>query len=280
MREVDVRLVSQAVEEMCIEANLALTPDVQAAMQSALKQETSDLAKGVLEDLIENERVARETGIPICQDTGMAVVFIDIGQEVSLTGGPLEEAIHEGVRRGYEKGYLRKSVVKSPITRVNTKDNTPAVIHMKIVPGDRVRVRFAPKGFGSENMGRLGMLKPSDGRDGVLDFIVETVRLAGPNPCPPLVVGVGVGGTMEKACLMAKEQLLRDLGQPGASQEARELEEELMKRMTALGVGPQGFGGRTTALAVHVELFPTHIAGLPVCVNLNCHVARHRERVL
>lgn len=280
MREVDVRLVSQALEEMCIEANLALTPDVQAAMQSALKQETSDLAKGVLEDLIENERVARETGIPICQDTGMAVVFIDIGQNVSLTGGPLEEAIHEGVRRGYEKGYLRKSVVKSPITRVNTKDNTPAVIHMKIVPGNQIRIRFAPKGFGSENMGRLGMLKPSDGREGVLDFIVETVRLAGPNPCPPLVVGVGIGGTMEKACLMAKEQLLRDLGQAGVSQEARELEEELMKRITALDVGPQGFGGRTTALAVHVELFPTHIAGLPVCVNLNCHVARHRERVL
>jgi len=280
MRKVDVRLVSQAVEEMCSEANLALTSDVREAMQTALKQETSDLAKGVLEDLIQNEKLAGETGIPICQDTGMAVVFIDVGQEVALIGGSLEEAIHEGVRQGYEKGYLRKSVVKSPINRVNTRDNTPAVIHTRIVEGDGVRIRFAPKGFGSENMGRLGMLKPSDGREGVLDFIVETVRLAGPNPCPPLVVGVGIGGTMEKACLIAKEQLLRDLGQPGPTEEARELEEELIRRIQALDIGPQGFGGMTTALAVHVDLFPTHIAGLPVCVNLNCHVARHRERIL
>lgn len=280
MRKVDVRLVSQAVEEMCMEANLALTPDVRQAMQTALEQETSDLAKGVLEDLIQNEKLAGETGIPICQDTGMAVVFIDVGQEVALIGGSLEEAIHEGVRQGYEKGYLRKSVVKSPINRINTRDNTPAVIHSRIVAGDGVRIRFAPKGFGSENMGRLGMLKPSDGREGVLEFIVETVRLAGPNPCPPLVVGVGIGGTMEKACLIAKEQLLRDVGQPGQTEEARELEEELMRRITALDIGPQGFGGMTTALAVHVDLFPTHIAGLPVCVNLNCHVARHRERIL
>jgi fumarate hydratase subunit alpha len=280
MREVNVAKVQEAVEAMCMEANLALTKDVQLAMKKALESESNSLAKEVLEDLIKNERVASELQVPICQDTGMAVVFVDLGQEVALKGGSLEEAIHEGVRRGYEKGYLRKSVVKSPISRVNTKDNTPAVIHYRVVEGNQIRLRFAPKGFGSENMGRLGMLKPSDGRQGVLEFIVDTVKMAGPNACPPLVVGVGVGGTMEKACLIAKEQLLRNIGEPAVEEEARGLEEELMKRIEALDIGPQGFGGKTTALAVHAALFPTHIAGLPVCVNINCHVARHRERVI
>ncbi|BES66731.1 fumarate hydratase [Gottschalkiaceae bacterium SANA] len=280
MREINVAKVQEAVEAMCMEANLALTEDVQDAMKNALESETNSLAKEVLEDLIKNERVASELEVPICQDTGMAVVFVDLGQEVALKGGSLEEAIHEGVRRGYEKGYLRKSVVKSPITRVNTKDNTPAVIHYRVVEGNQIRLRFAPKGFGSENMGRLGMLKPSDGRQGVLEFIVDTVKMAGPNACPPLVIGVGVGGTMEKACLIAKEQLLRNIGEPAVEEEARGLEEDLMKRIEALDIGPQGFGGKTTALAVHAALFPTHIAGLPVCVNINCHVARHRERVI
>jgi fumarate hydratase subunit alpha len=280
MREINVAKVQEAVEAMCIEANLALTEDVQLAMKNAVETETNSLAKEVLEDLIKNERVASELQVPICQDTGMAVVFVDLGQEVALKGGSLEESIHEGVRRGYEKGYLRKSVVKSPITRINTKDNTPAVIHYRVVEGNQIRLRFAPKGFGSENMGRLGMLKPSDGREGVLEFIVDTVKKAGPNACPPLVIGVGVGGTMEKACLIAKEQLLRNIGEPAVEEEARGLEEELMKRIEALDIGPQGFGGKITALAVHAALFPTHIAGLPVCVNINCHVARHRERVI
>ena len=280
MREINVAQVRDAVEAMCIEANLALTEDVQLAMKNALERETNALAKEVLEDLIKNERVASELEVPICQDTGMAVVFVDLGQEVALKGGSLEESIHEGVRRGYEKGYLRKSVVKSPITRVNTKDNTPAVIHYRVVEGNQILLRFASKGFGSENMGRLGMLKPSDGRQGVVEFIVDTIKKAGPNACPPLVIGVGIGGTMEKACLIAKEQLLRNIGEPAAEEEARGLEEELMKRIEGLDIGPQGFGGKTTALAVHAALFPTHIAGLPVCVNINCHVARHRERVI
>ena len=280
MRTIHVEEVSKAVKEMCIQANHFLSEDMKTCLDQASAAEDSALGKQVLAQLQENLAIAGADMIPICQDTGMAVVFLRLGQEVHLTGGALKTAVDEGVRRGYDRGYLRKSVVGDPIERVNTGDNTPAVLHCEIVPGDRVEITVAPKGFGSENMSRIAMLKPSDGVEGVKDFIVDTVEQAGPNPCPPIVVGVGLGGTFDKCALLAKKALLRELGAPSPLPFYADLERELLARINALGIGPQGFGGRTTALAVHIETLPTHIAGLPCAVNINCHVARHATEVL
>lgn len=277
MRELNVAVITDAVEKMSIDANLYLNNDMCDAFAEALRTEDSDLGKNVMEKLLENADIARNEQMPICQDTGMAVVFVDIGQDVHLVGGNLTDAINEGVRRGYEKGYLRKSVVADPINRINTKDNTPAVIHYNIVPGDKVKITVAPKGFGSENMSALKMLTPSAGLDGVMNFVVETVKNAGPNPCPPIVVGVGVGGTMEQAAICAKRSLLRNLDDINPDTAWREVEETLLKRINELGIGPAGLGGKNTALAVKINPYATHIAGLPVAVNINCHATRHVE---
>lgn len=280
MKEIDVQEIITAVEELCIKANCVLNQDVREALKEALPSEESPHGREVIEILLQNAETAAGKMMPICQDTGMAVLFVDLGQELRIVGGVLTEALNEGVRRGYEKGYLRKSVVKDPFDRVNTGDNTPAIIHYDLVPGDTLTITLAPKGFGSENMGALKMFKPSDGLEAVMDFVVETVEKAGPNPCPPIIVGVGVGGTMEKAAFLAKKALLRPIGTTQAEKSYTEVERELLRRINSLGIGPQGFGGRTTALAVHLEVFPTHIAGLPAAVNINCHVARHRKVVL
>lgn len=280
MKEIDVKDIVNAVEGLCIEANCVLDHDVINALKAALGTEESPHGREVLELLLQNAEIAAKEMMPICQDTGMAVLFVELGQDLVLKGGALTEALNEGVRRGYEKGYLRKSIVKDPLNRVNTGDNTPAVIHYDIIPGDKLTITLAPKGFGSENMGGLKLLKPSDGLDGVMDFVVETVEKAGANPCPPIIVGVGIGGTMEKAALLAKKALLRPVGQASEDKGYAAMEAELLTRINNLGIGPQGFGGRTTALSVHVETFPTHIAGLPVAVNINCHVSRHRQVVL
>ena len=280
MRDLNVSIITSAIKEMFIKMNYELGDDVCGAIQSAKDAESNPLAQDVLSVLLENLQVASDQDIPICQDTGMAVVFIEVGQEVHLTGGSLEDSINQGVREAYQEGYLRKSVVSDPILRENTKDNTPAVIHYKIVPGDSLRIQGAAKGFGSENMSRIKMLKPSDGVPGIMDFVLETVKEAGPNPCPPIVVGVGIGGTMEKAAQMAKEALLRPLGTSSHLPHIKDLEDALIKNINLLNVGPQGFGGDTTSLGVCIETFPTHIAGLPVAVNINCHVARHREITL
>jgi len=280
MRKVHVDDIRTQVAEMCIEANYELPEDVRGALSSALKVETSPTGQGILKDILENANIAKNERVPMCQDTGMAVIFIEIGQEVYFEGGDLNEAINQGVREGYEKGYLRKSVVEDPVKRVNTGDNTPAIIHMRMVQGDRVKIMVAPKGFGSENMSQTRMLKPSDGIQGVEDFVVQVVSEAGPNPCPPIVVGVGVGGTLEKAALLAKEALMRKIGSSNPKEHYAELESVLRKRIANLGIGPQGLGGNTTALAVHVNDYPTHIAGLPVVVNINCHASRHVERVI
>lgn len=277
MRNIDVKLVIEKVKSMCIEANYQLSDDVTAKLAEAEKTEESPIGKDILNKIILNTEIAKNKRMPICQDTGMAVFFVEIGQEVYIEGGSITQAINEGVRLGYSEGFLRKSVVSDPILRTNTKDNTPAIIHYDIVEGDRLKISFAPKGFGSENMGGLKMLKPSDGIDGVKEFVIETVKKAGPNPCPPIVVGVGVGGTMEKACILAKKALFREMNAFSKYHHIKTLEVELLERINRLGIGPQGLGGRTTALAVNVEVFPTHIAGLPVAVNLNCHVARHME---
>ena len=263
---------------MCIEANHFLTDDMKNVFEKAVKNEESALGKQVLGQLEENLKVAGEDMIPICQDTGMAVVFINVGQDVHLIGGDITDAINEGVRRGYVEGYLRKSVVKDPIYRENTKDNTPAVIHFNIVPGDKVDITVAPKGFGSENMSRVFMLKPADGIEGVKEKILEAVRDAGPNACPPMVVGVGIGGTFEKCALLAKEALTREVGSHSDIPYVKELEEELLERINKIGIGPGGLGGTTTALAVNINTYPTHIAGLPVAVNICCHVNRHVVR--
>ena len=280
MREVNVSIITDNIKEMCIEANHFLTDDMKNVFENAVKNEESALGKQVLGQLEENLKVAGEDMIPICQDTGMAVVFINVGQDVHLTGGDITDAINEGVRRGYVEGYLRKSVVKDPINRVNTKDNTPAIIYYDIVPGDKIKVTVAPKGFGSENMSRIKMLKPSDGLQGVKDFIIETVKLAGPNPCPPIVIGVGIGGTFDKAAYLAKKALIRPLNKRNDEKFYSDLEEELLETINKLGIGPQGFGGKTTALGLNIETYPTHIAGLPVAVNINCHATRHKEREL
>ena len=278
MRELLVEKITDAVKEMCISINYELSEDMSCALRAAVDKEESPLGKQVLEQLQENLVIAREDRIPICQDTGMAIVFLEIGQNVHLTGGDLEEAVHTGVRQGYEEGFLRKSVVGDPLLRVNTKDNTPAVIYTRIVPGEKVKITVTAKGFGSENMSRVFMLKPAQGVEGVKDAILETVREAGPNSCPPVVVGVGIGGTFEKAALMAKQALLRPVGEKAPEAHIRELEEELLEKINAFGIGPAGLGGRVTALAVNINTYATHIAGLPVAVNMCCHVDRHSTR--
>ena len=275
MRNVHVSEITRNIKEMCIEANHFLSEDMSAAMKNAVQTEESPLGKQILNQLQENLQIAGEDMIPICQDTGMAVVFLEIGQDVHLEGGSVEDAVNEGVRQGYVEGYLRKSVVKDPIIRENTKDNTPAVIHYSIAPGEKVRIKVAPKGFGSENMSRIFMLKPADGIEGVKSAILTAVKDAGPNACPPLVVGVGVGGTFEKSALMAKEALTREVGTHSEIEWVKDLEEEVLQKINNLGIGPGGLGGTTTALAVNVNTYPTHIAGLPVAINICCHVNRH-----
>ncbi len=278
MREIQVSKIEEAVKEMCISVNYVLSEDMSCALEEAVGKEESPLGKQILEQLQENLVIAREDRIPICQDTGMAVVFLEIGQDVHLTGGGLEEAVQAGVRQGYKEGFLRKSVVGDPLLRVNTKDNTPAVIYTRIVPGDKVKITVTAKGFGSENMSRIFMLKPAQGVEGVKNAVLETVREAGPNSCPPVVVGVGIGGTFEKAALMAKQALLRPVGEKAPEAHIQELEEELLDRINGFGIGPAGLGGRVTALAVHINTYATHIAGLPVAVNMCCHVDRHSTR--
>ena len=280
MREVSVSEITKNIREMCIEANHFLSPDMKQVFDEAVSREESPLGKQILNQLEENLRIAGEDMIPICQDTGMAVVFLKAGQEVHFTGGSLTEAVNEGVRQGYTEGFLRKSVVQDPIERVNTGDNTPAILHYEIVEGDSVEITVAPKGFGSENMSRVFMLKPADGIDGVKEAILTAVRDAGPNACPPMVVGVGIGGTFEKCALMAKHALTRDLSEEAPVPYVRELEKEMLERINGLGIGPGGLGGRITAFAVNIETYPTHIAGLPVAVNICCHVNRHAHRVI
>ena len=280
MREISAERVTEAVEKLCIDSNYYLSGDLMKALKCAYESEESEIGKNVMKQIVENAEIARAQSLPVCQDTGMAVVFIDIGQDVYIKGGGLTEAINEGVRRGYKKGYLRKSVVIDPLNRINSGDNTPAVIHYNIVEGDLLKITIAPKGFGSENMSSVRMLKPSDGVEGVKKFVVETVENAGPNPCPPIVVGVGIGGTMEKAALLAKTALLRPIGKRNNLEHICKLEEEMLNSINKLGIGPAGLGGRITALAVNVEVFPTHIAGLPVAVNIGCHVTRHAETVI
>ena len=280
MREISVEIISRNIKEMCIEANHILSPDMKDALETAKEKEESALGKQILHSLEENLQIAQEDMIPICQDTGMAVVFLEIGQEVHLVDGDIESAVHEGVRQGYVEGYLRKSVVKDPLVRENTNDNTPAVIHYKMVAGNQVKITVAPKGFGSENMSKVFMLKPADGEEGVKQAILNAVLDAGPNACPPIVVGVGVGGTFEKCALMAKEALTRPIGESAQTAWARDMEQELLSKINATGIGPGGLGGVMTALAVHINTYPTHIAGLPVAVNICCHVNRHVSRVI
>ena len=280
MRTLNVEEISKNIKEMCIEANHFLSKDMDIAMKNAVSTEKSPLGKKILSQLQDNLKIAGKDMIPICQDTGMAVVFLEIGQVVHFEGGNLEDAVNEGIRRGYVDGYLRKSVVKDPILRENTKDNTPGIIHYKIVPGDQVKIKVAPKGFGSENMSRVFMLKPADGIEGVKEAVLTAVKDAGPNACPPIVVGVGIGGTFEKCALMAKEALTREVGSHSDIPYVKELEEELLERINKIGIGPGGLGGSTTALAVNVNTYPTHIAGLPVAVNICCHVNRHVIRTI
>ena len=280
MRTLNVEEISKNIKEMCIEANHFLSKDMDIAMKNAVSTEKSPLGKKILSQLQDNLKIAGKDMIPICQDTGMAVVFLEIGQDVHFEGGNLEDAVNEGIRRGYVDGYLRKSVVKDPILRENTKDNTPGIIHYKIVPGDQVKIKVAPKGFGSENMSSVFMLKPADGIEGVKEAVLTAVKDAGPNACPPMVVGVGIGGTFEKCALMAKEALTREVGSHSDIPYVKELEEELLERINKIGIGPGGLGGSTTALAVNVNTYPTHIAGLPVAVNICCHVNRHVIRTI
>ena len=279
MREINAETITEAVAELAVEANCRLPGDVKERIEQARANEPWPTACGILDKIIENYGIADENFVPICQDTGVCCVFLKIGQDVHIAGD-LRAAVDEGVRKGYGEGYLRKSVVRDPLRRVNTGDNTPAMLYTEIVPGDRIELTVAPKGFGSENMSRLAMLKPSDGIEGVKAFILKTVEEAGPNPCPPIVVGVGIGGTFDKAAYMAKKALMRPVTERNADEFYAALEEELLERINALGVGPQGFGGKTTALAVNIEWYPTHIAGLPVAVNINCHVTRHKTVVL
>ena len=280
IRTIRVEEITKNNKEMCIEANHFLSPDMAEAMKCAEKNEEAPLGKQILEQLQENLKIAGEDMIPICQDTGMAVVFLEIGQDVHLEGGALEDAVNEGVRQGYVEGYLRKSVVGDPLIRENTKDNTPAVLHTRIVDGDQVKIKVAPKGFGSENMSRVFMLKPAEGIEGVKDAVLTAVKDAGPNACPPMVVGVGIGGTFEKCALMAKEALTREVGSHSEIEYVKELEEELLTKINNLGIGPGGLGGTTTALAVNINTYPTHITGLPVAVNICCHVNRHVIRTI
>ncbi len=277
---ISVEEIVDAVEKLCISANYYLNEDIVNCINDMKQIEKSTLGKDILDKILENAKIARQEQMPICQDTGMVVVFIEIGQDINVIGGDLTEAIHEGIRRGYKKGYMRKSIVSDPLNRINTGDNTPAVVHYDIVSGDNIKITLAPKGFGSENMSSIKMLKPSDGLKGVIEFVIDTVDKAGANPCPPIVVGVGIGGTMEKSAILAKKALLRPIDIRNKDPYYRDLEQELLNKINALGIGPQGLGGNTTALAVNIEVFPTHIAGLPVAVNINCHVTRHAEVVL
>lgn len=277
IRTITTDKITNLIEKLCIEANCHLTDDIFNCMKACRSTEKSPLGKNILDTLVENAQIARDEVAPICQDTGMTVVFVTIGQDVHIADGSLEEAINEGVRRGYEKGYLRKSVVRDPLDRVNTKDNTPAVIHYDIVPGDKLHIIVAPKGFGSENMSGLKMLKPSQGIEGIKDFVIQTVSDAGANPCPPIIVGVGIGGTMEKSAFLSKKALLRPVGEKSSNPMLADLEEELLQSINNLGIGPAGFGGSTTALSVNILTYATHIAGLPVSVNIGCHATRHAE---
>ena len=280
MREVLTEEITKNIKEMCIEANYTLSDDVKNKIINSAAVEESEIGKKILNQLEENMNIAESDNIPICQDTGMAVIFIKIGQDVHIAGGNLEDAINQGVREGYTEGYLRKSVVKDPLIRENTKDNTPAVIHYEIIPGDKIEITVAPKGFGSENMSRVCMLKPADGIEGVKNAVIETVKLAGPNACPPVVVGVGIGGTFEKCALLAKKALTRDIDSENSIEYVAELEKELLNEINKLNIGPGGLGGKVTALGVNIETYPTHIAGLPVAVNMCCHVNRHKKRVI
>ena len=279
MREIQAQQITQTIRQLCIDANCHLAGDVKNQIKQCRSCETFPVAQGILDKIIQNYEIADENVVPICQDTGVACVFLEIGQDVHVNGN-LEEAVHEGVRQGYQDGYLRKSVVADPLNRVNTKDNTPAMMYYDIVPGVGFKITVAPKGFGSENMSQIKMLKPSDGLQGVKDFILKVVKEAGPNPCPPIVVGVGIGGTFDKAATMAKRALLRPVDSHNPNPFYAQLEDEMLEKVNALGIGPQGFGGKTTALGVNIEYFPTHIAGLPCAVNINCHVTRHKSAEL
>ena len=279
MRQISAQSITDTVARLCIDANCHLSEDMQQCIEDFRKQEPWPQAQEILDRIIENYQIAHQAHRPICQDTGLACVFIRLGQEVHVEGD-ITEAVNEGVRRGYRDGYLRKSVVGDPLNRINTGDNTPAMIYFEPMPGDRIEITVAPKGFGSENMSAIKMLRPSDGVEGVIDFVVSTVEAAGPNPCPPIVVGVGIGGTFDKAAYLAKKALLRPVNQPNPMPFYAQLEQILLQKINALGIGPQGFGGKTTALAVNIEQFPTHIAGLPVAVNINCHVTRHKTEVI
>lgn len=280
MREIQAQQITDVVERLCIEANQHLPEDIKRAIQKCHAQEEWDTAQDVLEKIIDNFKIAGEEQVPICQDTGMACIFLEIGQDVHIAGGNLAEAVDEGVRRGYSRGYLRESVVKDPIRRENTGDNTPAMLYTEIVPGSQIKITAAPKGFGSENMSALRMFKPSQGLDSIKEFILETVEAAGPNPCPPVVVGVGIGGTFDKAALLAKKALMRPVDVPNPDPFYAQLEREMLDKINHLGIGPQGFGGRTTAIGLNIETMPTHIAGMPCAVNLNCHVTRHKTEII
>jgi len=280
MRTINSEEITKKVRAMCIEATCHITPDVKAAFENSLKTEKSEVSKGIIENLLKNAEIADRKEVPICQDTGMAVFFVEVGNEVIVEGDTITEAINKGVSQGYTDGYLRKSVVADPLNRVNTKDNTPAIIHYDFVKGDKIKITFAPKGFGSENKSGLKMLNPSDGLDGVVDFVVETVRKAGPNPCPPMVIGVGIGGTMDKCAVLAKKALTREVGSSNENPFYADLEKKLLEKVNKLGIGPQGMGGTTTALGLNIEVFPTHIAGLPVAVNVNCHATRHAVEII
>lgn len=280
MREIEVQQITDVVERLCIAANQYLPEDVQCAIKNCRACEEWETAQGVLDNIITNFEIAKEEQVPICQDTGMACVFLEIGQDVHIVGGNLAEAVDEGVRRGYDKGYLRKSVVKDPVRRENTGDNTPAVLYTEIVPGEQIKITVGPKGFGSENMSAIRMFKPSAGLQGIKDFIIETVENAGPNPCPPMVVGVGIGGTFDKAALLAKKALMRPLDERNADPFYADLENEMLEKINELGIGPQGFGGRTTAIGLNIETMPTHIAGMPCAININCHATRHKAEVI
>jgi len=279
MREISTKTITETVKKLCIEANCHLTEDVKNCIRCKRNEESWQAAKDVLDRIIENFEIADQESQPVCQDTGVACVFLKIGQDVHVDGS-ITEAVNEGVRQGYGEGYLRKSVVRDPLDRVNTGDNTPAMIYYDLVEGDKIEITVAPKGFGSENMSKIAMLRPSDGIEGVRNFVLRSVEEAGPNPCPPIVVGVGIGGTFDKAAFLAKKALLRSLDERNEDPFYAKFEEELLEGINSLGIGPQGFGGRTTALAVNIEKFPTHIAGLPVAVNINCHVARHKSEVI
>lgn len=280
MRIINSDIITETVAKMCIRANCYLNDDIKSAIKNATESEASDVGRGVLEKLLENAEIASEKEVPICQDTGMAVFFVKIGKEVFIEGDNLTEAINKGVAKGYTEGYLRKSVVADPLERVNTNDNTPAVIHYDFCDGDKIEIIFAPKGFGSENKSQVKMLNPSDGVGGVVDFVVETVKKAGANPCPPMVVGVGIGGTMDKAAELSKKALTRDITKRNEKEYYKKLEEELLQKVNMTGIGPAGLGGTTTAIAINIEVFPTHIAGLPVAVNINCHATRHMIEII